>query len=176
MEKIIIIGCGGAGKSTLARKLGEVLNIKVYHLDALYWKPGWVMTEIDEWKTLIKHMIEKETWILDGNYSSTMDMRAQAADSIIFLDYSASRCLYGVVKRRIMYHSRTRPDMNEGCPERLDWEFIKWVAQYKRKKAPGILSKLEEFKFQGKKIYHLKNSRETEAFLEGLINKRRMIK
>ena len=176
MEKIIIIGCGGAGKSTLARKLGEVLNIKVYHLDAIYWKPGWVMTEKDEWKSLIKHMIEKESWILDGNYGSTMDLRASAADTIIFLDYSATRCLYGVFKRRIMYQGRTRPDMNEGCPERLDWDFIKWVAQYKRKKAPSILAKLEEFKFQCKEIYHLINPRETEAFLEGLINKRGIIK
>ncbi|MBT2640613.1 DNA topology modulation protein [Bacillus sp. ISL-41] len=176
MEKIIIIGCGGAGKSTLARKLGKILNIKVYHLDALYWKPGWEMTAKDEWETLIKEVIEKDSWIMDGNYGSTMDLRALAADTIIFLDYSSARCLYGVFKRRIMYHGRTRPDINEGCPESLDWDFIKWVAQYKRKNAPGIMAKLEEFKFQGKEIYHLTNPRETEAFLEGLINKRGIIK
>ena len=166
MEKVIIIGCGGAGKSTLSRKLGEILNIKVYHLDALYWKPGWEMTAKDKWETVIKQVIEKDSWIMDGNYGSTMDMRAQAADTIIFLDYSTSRCLYGVFKRRIMYHGRTRPDMNEGCPERLDWEFIKWVAQYRSKKAPGIIAILEEFKHQGKEVYHLTNPRETEKFIK----------
>lgn len=166
MEKVIIIGCGGAGKSTLARKLGKILNLKVYHLDAMYWKPGWEMTAKDEWKRLIKQVIEQDTWIMDGNYGSTMDMRAQAADTIIFLDYSTPRCLYGVFKRRIMYHGRTRPDMNEGCPERLDWDFIKWVAQYRSKKAPGIIVKLEEFRLQGKGIFHFTNPRETEKFIE----------
>jgi adenylate kinase family enzyme len=166
MEKVIIIGCGGAGKSTLARKLGELLDIEVYHLDALYWKPGWVMTAKDKWETLIKQVIEKESWIMDGNYGGTMEIRAQAADTIIFLDYSTPRCLYGIFKRRIMYHGRTRPDMNEGCPERLDWDFTKWVMQYKRKKAPGIIAKLEDYKLQGKAIYHLKNPREAEKFIE----------
>ncbi|WP_226644728.1 DNA topology modulation protein [Mesobacillus subterraneus] len=166
MEKVIIIGCGGAGKSTLARKLGEILNIKVYHLDAMYWKPGWEMTAKDEWKKLIQQVIEEDSWLMDGNYGSTIDMRSQAADSIIFLDYSTTRCLYGIFKRRIMYHGRTRPDMNEGCPERLDWDFIKWVAKYKREKAPGIIARLEELKIQGKDIYHFTNPRETEKFIE----------
>ena len=166
MEKIIIIGCGGAGKSTLAWKLGRILDIQVYHLDALYWKPGWVMTSKDEWETLIKQLIEKDAWILDGNYGSTIDLRTHAADTIIFLDYSTPRCLYGVFKRRIMYNGKTRPDMNEGCPERLDWDFIKWVARYKREKAPGILAKLEGFKLQGKEIYHFTNPRETEEFIK----------
>lgn len=67
-----------------------------------------------------------------------------------------------------MYHGRTRPDMNEGCPERLDWDFIKWVAKYKREKAPGIVTKLEEFKLHGKGIYHFKNPRETEKFIKEL--------
>ena len=166
MKKIMIIGCGGAGKSTLARKLGAILNIKVYHLDALYWKPGWVMTEKGDWETIIKQVIGKDSWILDGNYGSTIDLRANAADTIIFLDYSTPRCLYGVFKRRIMYRGRTRPDMNEGCPERLDWEFIKWVAKYKREKAPDIIAKLEELELQGKEIYHFTNPRETEKFIE----------
>lgn len=166
MEKVIIIGCGGGGKSTLARKLGEILNIKVYHLDAMYWKPGWEMTAKDEWKKLIQQVIEEDSWLMDGNYGSTIDMRAQAADSIIFLDYSTTRCLYGIFRRRVMYHGRTRPDMNEGCPERLDWDFIKWVAKYKREKAPGIIARLEEFKLQGKEIYHFTNPRETEKFIK----------
>lgn len=166
MEKVIIIGCGGAGKSTLARKLGKILNIKVYHLDAMYWKPGWEMTAKDEWIKLIQQVIEEDSWLMDGNYGSTIDIRAQAADSIIFLDYSTTRCLYGIFKRRVMYHGRTRPDMNEGCPERLDWEFIKWVAKYKREKAPGIIARLEEFKLQGKEIYHFTKPRETEKFIE----------
>lgn len=168
MRKIIIIGSGGAGKSTFARKLSTVIGIQVYHLDALYWKPGWEQTERDEWKHTIENIIRNESWIMDGNFGGTMEMRAHASDTIIFLDYSTTRCLYGIFKRRIMYHGKVRPDMNEGCPEKLDWEFVKWVAEYKRKKAPGIIEMLMNYREQGKKIYHFTSPSETEAFLSVL--------
>lgn len=168
MKKIIIIGSGGAGKSTFARKLSAVLCIQVHHLDALYWKPGWKQTERSEWKQTIENIIRNESWIMDGNFGGTMEMRAEASDTIIFLDYSTTRCLYGIFKRRIMYHGKARPDMNEGCPEKLDWEFVKWVAEYKRKKAPGITHMLKNYRQQGKEIFHFTSPRETEAFLLGL--------
>jgi adenylate kinase family enzyme len=171
VKKVIIIGSGGAGKSTLARKLGEVIGIKVHHLDALYWKPGWKMTGKDEWEEIVLKIIKEETWIIDGNFGGTMDIRAQAADTVIFLDYSTTRCLYGIIKRRIMYHGRTRPDMNEGCPEKLDWQFIKWVAEYKRKKAPAIIEKLEQYRLEGKEIYHFTTPLETEEFIAELSKK-----
>jgi adenylate kinase family enzyme len=171
VKKVIIIGSGGAGKSTLARKLGEVIGIKVHHLDALYWKPGWKMTGKDEWEEIVLKIIKEETWIIDGNFGGTMDIRAQAADTVIFLDYSTTRCLYGIIKRRITYHGRTRPDMNEGCPEKLDWQFIKWVAEYKRKKAPAIIEKLEQYRLEGKEIYHFTTPLETEEFIAELSKK-----
>jgi adenylate kinase family enzyme len=171
VKKVIIIGSGGAGKSTLARKLGEGIGIKVHHLDALYWKPGWEMTGKDEWEEIVLKIIKEETWIIDGNFGGTMDIRAQAADSIIFLDYSTTRCLYGIIKRRIMYHGRTRPDLNEGCSEKLDWEFIKWVAEYKRKKAPAIIAKLQQYRLEGKEIYHFTTPLETEEFMAELSKK-----
>lgn len=171
MKKVIIIGSGGAGKSTLARKLGELLGIKVYHLDALYWKPGWEKTEHDVWKDTIAEILEKDEWIMDGNFGGTMEMRARGADSIIFLDYSTARCLYGIFKRRIMYHGKSRPDMTEGCPEKLDLEFINWVAQYKRKKAPAIIELLKQYQEQGKTIYHFTAPGETDAFIAELAKK-----
>lgn len=172
MKKVMIIGSGGAGKSTLARKLGDLLSIKVYHLDVLYWKPGWVETDQDEWEQTIADILDEPEWIMDGNYGGTMEMRARAVDTIIFLDYSTPRCLYGIFKRRIMYQGKSRPDMNEACPEKLDWEFIKWVAQYKRKKAPAIIESLNLFKEQGKTIHHFKTPVEAEAFIAGLYRKR----
>lgn len=141
----MIIGCGGAGKSTLAQQLGKKLGIKVYHLDSLFWKPGWVPTEREEFIQMQKEMMDEDEWIIDGNYGGTMDIRLEQADTIIFLHYSTIRCLYGIVKRRLQYHGKTRPDMGEGCPERLDWEFVKWVAGYNRKKAPLVLEKLRKF-------------------------------
>jgi adenylate kinase family enzyme len=165
MRKVIIIGCGGAGKSTLARKLGEATGIKVYHLDSLYWKPGWKMTDKDEWAAILTEIIKEDTWIIDGNFGSTIELRASAADSIVFLDYPTLRCLYGIFKRRIQFHGKSRPDLTEGCPEKLDWEFVKWVAAYKRKKTPPIIKMLKQYQSQGKEIYHLKSPRETKEFL-----------
>jgi adenylate kinase family enzyme len=144
MKKIMLIGPGGSGKSTLAQELGKVLEIPVYHLDALHWKPGWIPTPDAEWGDLQKELIKKENWIIDGNYSRTIDIRLSEADTVIFFDYPRWITIYRVIKRRIIYHGRTRPDLKEGCPERISLEFLKWIWNYKRDRKPGIFGKLEK--------------------------------
>ena len=123
MERIIIIGCGGAGKSTLARKLGEVLDLPVVHLDKLFWKPGWVETSHEEFDALLAQELAKDHWIMDGNFNRTMPERMKRCDTIIYLDFSRFACLMGVLKRVITTYGKVRPDMGEGCPERIDLEF-----------------------------------------------------
>lgn len=87
MEKIAIIVAGGTGKSTLARELGEILKLPVYHLDTLYWKPGWVSTPTEEWEQVMVNLVSKDKWIIDGNYGKSIDIRLKKADTVIFLDY-----------------------------------------------------------------------------------------
>lgn len=111
MKRVIIIGSGGAGKSTLARRLGEKTGIEVIHLDMLYWKPGWVKTGKEEWCEIVRQATEKESWIMDGNFGGTFEMRAEAADTIIFLEISRLVCLYRVLKRLFFYRNTQRPDM-----------------------------------------------------------------
>ncbi|MET3576327.1 adenylate kinase family enzyme [Bhargavaea ullalensis] len=101
MDRIMLIGSGGAGKSTLARKLGERLGIDVHHLDALLWKPGWELTTRDEQRKIQSGLFDGKRWIVDGNYGATMDERLQAADTVIFLDMPRRLCLYRILKRRI---------------------------------------------------------------------------
>jgi len=96
MTKIAVIGSPGAGKSTLARQLGQVLGSEVFHLDAFYWKPGWVETPKEEWVEIQKKLVTKDSWIIDGNYGSTIEIRLQAAEVIIFLDLPRSVCLWRV--------------------------------------------------------------------------------
>ena len=127
MNKIMIIGSGGAGKSTLARKLGEKLNIEVFHLDSLLWRPNWEMVSREEQREIQNDLIKKEQWIIDGNYGGTMDVRLEAADTIIFMDFPRVICLYRAVKRYFQYRGKSRPDMVEGNDERLDWNFLKWI-------------------------------------------------
>lgn len=164
MKKIAIIGSGGSGKSTLARRLGEFLKIEVFHLDALFWKPGWIGTSKDEQKLIQSELVEHENWIFDGNYSGTMDIRLNNADTIIFLDMPRTICAYRVMKRRLQYRNKTRPDMGEGCEEKLDLEFLKWVWEYPKTKKPVIMKKLESLSIE-KEIIILTNPSEVERFL-----------
>ncbi|WP_077624416.1 DNA topology modulation protein [Sediminibacillus massiliensis] len=166
MQKIAIIGSGGAGKSTLAKQIGTILNLPVYHLDAYFWKPGWEPIPKKELISYHQEIFQQDGWIIDGNYSSTMEMRLQAADTVIFLDYSTIRCLYGIIKRRFQYRGKTRPDMGKGCPERLDPQFVLWVARYKQQKAPIVKQKLRNA--GNITIYHLKKPRHTKDFLTQL--------
>ena len=87
MHRIVVVGPGGAGKSVLARKMGERLGLPVIHLDALYWRPGWVQTPKDEWKAKVRELLSGERWIIDGNYGGTAGLRMAAADTIVLLDF-----------------------------------------------------------------------------------------
>ncbi|WP_091168442.1 DNA topology modulation protein [Paenibacillus sp. 1_12] len=155
MKKIVLIGSGGSGKSTLARKLGDVTQLPVYHLDALHWKPGWVPTPEGEWDRFQRELVQNDKWIIDGNYGRTLDIRLSEADTIIFFDLSRWITTYRIIKRRIMYHGKSRPDLTEGCPEQLDLQFIKWVWNFRKEKRPAIIEKLKNYS-KTKKIILLK--------------------
>ncbi|GGD86041.1 hypothetical protein GCM10010911_50540 [Paenibacillus nasutitermitis] len=119
MKRIVLIGSGGSGKSTLARELGRILSIDVHHLDAIFWKPGWISTPKNEQKDVQEKLVSHTSWIIDGNYGGTIDIRLQAADTIIFFDLSRWICLIRVLKRRFQYRNMKRTDMAEGCEERI---------------------------------------------------------
>jgi adenylate kinase family enzyme len=167
MKRILIIGSGGAGKSTLAKQLGDRLQIDVVHLDALYWKPGWVETPKLEWQERVESLIQQEAWIIDGNYSSTIDVRLPASDTVIFLDFPRWLCLWRVIKRWWIYRTKTRPDMGSGCPEKLDWQFIQWVWNYSKRSRPAILAKLERVKHE-KTVIVLRSPNCLRQFLQEL--------
>ena len=165
VNKVVIIGSGGAGKSTFSRKLSEAIGVRVYHLDCLFWKPGWVSTPRDEWVELQREVIEQDSWIIDGNYGGTLDIRLQAADTIIFLDLPRWLCMYRIIKRYFQYRKGGRPDITEGCLENLNLEFVKWVWNFRRDKRDEILRKFKEIE-QNKTVIILQTREEVEAYLE----------
>ncbi|KAB8125976.1 DNA topology modulation protein [Gracilibacillus oryzae] len=167
MKKIILIGSGGSGKSTLARQLGEALHIEVFHLDAMFWKPNWVGVSRDEQKKVQRELVKQDEWIIDGNYGGTMEIRLQAADTIIFLDMPRLLCVYRAMKRMLKYRNKTRPDMGEGCPERLDFHFLKWIWNYPKTKRPQIMERLEQLS-QEKQVIIFHSPAEVKRFLETL--------
>ncbi len=163
MKKILIIGCSGSGKSTLARKMGEILSLPVIYLDIYFWKSGWIEPTDDEWKQKVKELIAGSEWIMDGNFGETIPLRTEAADTIIFLDTSRFTQLYGIFSRALKYRGKTRPDLPEGCPEKFDWVFTKWVWNYNKRNRPKILKFLENYK-DSKTIIILKNRKEMNEF------------
>lgn len=169
MKKIAIIGSGGSGKSTLARRLGDITGLKVHHLDRLFWKSGWESITKEELKEKIYDIIAEESWIIDGNYSSTMEMRLEAADTVIYLDFSSLICLWGITKRRFMYAKKERPDIAAGCNEKLDWEFVRWVLTFRRRNRKNQLELMEKYK-AGRDMIVLKNRRAVEDFVSSLNN------
>ena len=160
----MIIGSGGAGKSTLARELGSILSLEVIHLDTLYWNPGWVETPKPEWQSIIEDLTLRELWIMDGNYSGTLDIRLAIADTVIFLDFPRLLCLWRVIKRSWQYAGQSRPDMASGCPERLTWEFLKYVWTYPITRRPKILNKLSQLA-PNQQVIILREPKEVREFL-----------
>jgi adenylate kinase family enzyme len=167
MKRVAIIGSGGSGKSTLALEIGRRLELPVYHLDKLFWSPNWTERPTPEWQELQKSLCAKLTWVMDGNYGGTMDIRLTACDTIIFLDMPRTLCLRRVTKRFFKYRGKARPDMTQGCEERLTREFLLWVWNYPKDRRPGILTRLETIKAT-KNVIVLKSPRAVQKFLAGL--------
>jgi len=165
VNRILIIGCPGSGKSTLSQQLGDILSLPVIHLDRYYWKPNWVPTPKDEWGQFLVDATEQDQWILDGNYIGTLDLRLQHADTVIFLDMPRYLCIYRIIKRRIQYQGRTRPDLNEDCPEKLDGSFIRWVWNYNKQTRQQVMQRLKGLD-SSKRIFVLKNRRDVRELIE----------
>lgn len=164
MRRVAIIGSGGAGKSTLARTLGEILGLPVIHLDKEYWKPGWIEPPKDEWQRTVEALVKREEWIIDGNFGGTMEIRLAAADTVIFLDFPSTICLRRVIKRRLMHWNTTRSDMGEGCKEKIDLEFLGWVWNFRKTTKPEIEKRLLKVD-KSVRIVRLRTPGETKAFL-----------
>jgi adenylate kinase family enzyme len=167
MRRVLIIGSAGAGKTTLARQIGTRLDLPVIHLDRHFWNPGWVETPRDEWARQVDELVAGDRWVMDGNYGGTIDRRIRAADTVLFLDYSRVLCLGRVLRRWWRHRGRQRPDLPEGCLEKIDAEFLLWIWNYRRRSRPRIVDALDRFG-EGRRIETLSNPAEARALLEAL--------
>jgi adenylate kinase family enzyme len=167
MRKVLIIGSGGAGKSTFAAALAARTGLPLVHLDAVYWKSGWEPSDDREWGRRVEDLIAQDAWILDGNYGGTIERRLAACDTVVLLDLPRIVCLWRVLKRRVQFRGRARPDMAQGCNERLSWEFLFWIWNYPKQRLPGILERLSLLD-GGKRVVILKSASEVNRFLQGL--------
>ena len=167
MERILIIGCPGAGKSTLARQLAEKLDLPLIHLDSLFWLPGWKERDKGEFDALLAEELGKPQWIIDGNYGRTLATRLEFCDTVIFLDFGRFACLRGVLTRVWTQRGKVRPDMGEGCPERFDWTFFKYVWSFRKTNRDKLYAKLSASPDSVSRII-LKTRRQVKRFLASL--------
>ena len=168
MERILIVGNSGAGKSTMARALSEKTGLPVVHLDRLFWRENWQHIAREEFDALLQQELEKSQWIIDGNYDRTVSTRLAYCDTVIYLDYPRWQCLLGVIKRVLTSYGKVRPDMGDGCPERFDWEFMKYVWNYNRENRDKLYSKLNAL--DRVNVIVLGNRKEGNSFLRNLNN------
>jgi len=167
MKRVLVIGPGGAGKSTVAKRLGRILSLEVIHLDKFYWKPGWIEPAKEDWHATVERLLSGDSWIMDGNYSGTLERRLKSADTVVFLDFPRTICIWRVIKRVVTHFHKTRPDMAPGCPERFTLQFLIWIWNYPRRTRPKVAKLLSE-NASGKTVLMLRSPKEVERFVEEL--------
>jgi adenylate kinase family enzyme len=162
MHRVLIVGPCGAGKSTLARNLGQRLGLPVYHLDQLNWHPGWVEGTKDELRAKVADITAGERWLIDGTYGGTLIERLPRADTVIYLDYPVRLCVTRLLRRIWTWRGRSRPDMPDNCPERFDLAFLWYVIRWNAGPGPRLEARLRG---HPEKIIRLRSPAALDAWL-----------
>ena len=169
MEKVLIIGSCGAGKTTFAKALAKKTGLPLVHLDKLHWYGNWQALSREEFDAALSEALEKPQWIIDGNYNRTLPRRLQHCDTVFYLDLPTPVCLWGVVKRVFQNYGKTRDDMGGNCRETLDRDRLKffgYVLQFNRQYRKKYYTMLESAKDLHVVIF--KNRRQVREYLESL--------
>ncbi|MDG2524982.1 hypothetical protein P6166_06400 [Stenotrophomonas sp. HITSZ_GD] len=167
LQRILVIGPPGAGKSHFARQLGERLGLPVIHLDAHYWSAGWVEPTPAEWASRLAALLARPAWIMDGNYSRTLAQRLAACDTVVFLDLPRWQCMWGLLRRAWTERGRVRADMAAACPEKLDRAFLVFAWRYRSRSRPAVMRLLAQGRDQWV-VHRLASRGQARAWLEGV--------
>ncbi len=165
MQRVLVIGNCGAGKSTFSRRLARETGLPLIHLDRAYWSAGWVEPDAAEWEQRLEGLLASSHWIMDGNYSGSFHLRFPRADTVIWLDVDRWTCLYRVLKRNVEHYGNTRPDMTEGCPERFSLSFLHYVFFGFPERKGRILRQLDTFPGEA---HILRTEADREGFFQSL--------
>ncbi|UKY49898.1 topology modulation protein [Streptomyces inhibens] len=163
MKKVAIVGCGGSGKSDLARKLAKILDAPVTHLDSAFYDDEWNALPMEKFAEVQRGLVAQPTWIIDGNYNSTLQIRLEACDTVVLMDVSTPAALWGIFSRQIRHGAGHK---GNGVHNRITWGVIKYVATYRRKMRPRVMTKIEEFAAGHTEVVLLTSRRHTRRWLQ----------
>jgi adenylate kinase family enzyme len=152
MQRIMILGPPGSGKSTLARQLGAQHGLPVFHLDQAFWQSGWVEAPPHAFRAAVERVAAMPGWVIDGNYTDTIEPRFRAADAVIYLDVPSWLSVLRILRRMLVHYGRVRADAAPGCPERFDWPFLRFAWAWNRERRTRTLALVESF--GGEKIIY----------------------
>lgn len=162
MQKIIVIGCPGAGKSTFARGLRDVTRLPLYYLDMIWHKPDGNNVSREDFDTALDEILVRDRWIIDGNYQRTLKKRLEVCDTVFLLDFPLEVCLAGAQSRIGM----KREDL-PWLETQFDPEFRRWIEEFPEKKLPEIYKMLEKYR-ASREVIIFRSRQETEEYLSKL--------
>ena len=166
MRRIIVVGCEGSGKTSLALKLGRKLGLPVVHLDVLYWRQGWKESDKASFRARVADAVAGEGWVVDGSFSGlAFDLTLARADTLIVIERPRWLCLWRITWRSAFGRQTTRPDLPEGCPEQFDWNLMRDAWRYNADRRPRI--EAERLKYGAQiPVVRLSSDREIEEFVD----------
>ena len=165
MNRVLIIGGNGSGKSTFAKKLHTITQLPLVHLDRLLWYGHWQTRAQEEFDTLLQAELEKDCWIIDGNYNRTIPHRLAYCDTVFYFDFSTLRCLWGVTWRVLSNYGKSRDDMGGNCPERFDLSFYRNILAFNKAHRKDYHALMEQAKHEGKSVLVFHNRRQVKQYL-----------
>jgi adenylate kinase family enzyme len=140
-RRVLVLGPSGAGKTHFTVRLSALLGLEAVHLDAHFWKPGWISTPQAEWRGKVTALAGRESWIMDGTYESTLDVRIPRADAVILIEDRRWTCLFRALRRRIVADREVRPDAPPG--QKFDGAFLRYIWKYSQATKPIIMQELQ---------------------------------
>jgi adenylate kinase family enzyme len=167
MKRVMIVGGPGSGKSTLAQALGAATGLPVFYMDHIHWKPGWQERSMEEKDGMTCDVHAKERWIFEGGHSRTYSDRLSRADTLIWIDLPIFLRLWRVLKRTVRDRGRSRPDLPDDCPERINMEtlhFLNFIWRT-RNSSRDKVSKIAKNPPAHMTVHHLQSAKEVREFL-----------
>lgn len=167
-SRIVVIGCAGNGKSTLSNIISRRLGMPHISCDRdIFWLPGWKLRPRAEIIERMTAFVDQDRWIIDGNSPGTLPVRLPRTDAVVWLRFPRWVSLWSVLKRWLRYRGQVRPEMAEGCPEKIDAKFLSYIWHFEAQESPEIQMHLEAAR-EDMPVIILRSYTDTDRFVAHL--------